>query len=70
MYAVSGEYNKWCKVLSQRKIDTTAIISENTRMVLNVNTVKDFEVAESIMRQMSLSNVNSLLSLSTTKLYL
>ena len=55
MYAVSGvNIINGAKVLSQRKIDTTAIISENTRMVLNVNTVKDFEVAESIMRQMSL----------------
>jgi hypothetical protein len=35
--------------LGEGKIETAAIITEETQVVLNVNTTKDFEVAEGLM---------------------
>lgn len=50
-YAVSGvNIINGAKVLCEGKIETAAIITEETEVVLNVNTTKDFEVAEKLMR--------------------
>jgi adenosylcobinamide-phosphate guanylyltransferase len=51
-YAVSGvNVINGAKVLSQGKIETAAIITEETQVVLNVNTTKDFEIAEGLMKK-------------------
>ena len=50
-YAVSGvNVINGAKVLGEGKIETAAIITEETQVVLNVNTTKDFEVAEDFMK--------------------
>jgi adenosylcobinamide-phosphate guanylyltransferase len=48
-YAVSGvNIINGSKILGEGKIETAAIITEETEVVLNVNTTKDFEVAEKL----------------------
>jgi adenosylcobinamide-phosphate guanylyltransferase len=49
-YAVSGvNIINGAKILGEGKIETAAIITEETEVVLNVNTTKDFEVAQRLM---------------------
>jgi adenosylcobinamide-phosphate guanylyltransferase len=49
-YAVSGvNVINGAKILGEGKIETAAIITEETQVVLNVNTTKDFEAAERLM---------------------
>jgi adenosylcobinamide-phosphate guanylyltransferase len=51
-YAVSGvNVINGAKVLSEGKIETAAIITEETEVVLNVNTTKDFEIAEKLIKK-------------------
>ncbi len=51
-YAVSGvNVINGAKILGEGKIETAAIITEETQVVLNVNTTKDFEIAESLMKK-------------------
>lgn len=51
-YAVSGvNVINGARVLSEGKIETAAIITEETEVVLNVNTTKDFEIAEKLMKK-------------------
>jgi adenosylcobinamide-phosphate guanylyltransferase len=51
-YAVSGvNVINGAKVLGEGKVETAAIITEETQVVLNVNTTKDFEVAEKLMEK-------------------
>lgn len=51
-YAVSGvNVINGAKVLSEGKVETAAIITEDTHVVLNVNTTKDFEVAEKLLSE-------------------
>ncbi len=49
-YAVSGvNVINGAKTLGEGKIETAAIITEDPQVILNVNTTKDFEVAERLM---------------------
>lgn len=49
-YAVSGvNIVSGKRILCEGKIETAAIVTEETEVVLNVNTTKDFEVAQRIM---------------------
>jgi adenosylcobinamide-phosphate guanylyltransferase len=49
-YAVSGvNIINGTKVLGEGKIETAAIITEETEVVLNVNTAKDLEIAQKLM---------------------
>jgi len=49
-YAVSGvNIVNGAKIRGEGKIETSAIITEDTEVVLNVNTTKDFEIAQKIM---------------------
>jgi len=49
-YAVSGvNIVNGAKIQGEGKIETSAIITEDTEVVLNVNTTKDFEIAQKIM---------------------
>lgn len=51
-YAVSGvNIINGSKILGEGKVETAAIITEETKVVLNVNTKKDFEIAEKLMRK-------------------
>jgi adenosylcobinamide-phosphate guanylyltransferase len=51
-YAVSGiNIVNGAKIQGEGKIETSAIITDETEVVLNVNTTKDFEVAQRIMRK-------------------
>jgi adenosylcobinamide-phosphate guanylyltransferase len=51
-YAVSGvNVINGARVLSEGKIETAAIITEETEVVLNVNTTKDFEIAEKLVKK-------------------
>ena len=51
-YAVSGvNVINGAKTLGEGKIETAALITEETEVVLNVNTIKDFEIAERLMRK-------------------
>ena len=51
-YAVSGvNVINGAKVLDEGKVETAAIITEEPQVVLNVNTTKDFEVAEKLMKK-------------------
>ena len=53
-YAVSGiNVINGQKTLVEGKIETAAIIAEETEVVLNVNTTKDFEIAEKILKKRS-----------------
>jgi adenosylcobinamide-phosphate guanylyltransferase len=49
-YAVSGvNLVNGTKILCEGKIETSAIITEETEVLLNINTVQDLEIAEKIM---------------------
>jgi adenosylcobinamide-phosphate guanylyltransferase len=49
-YAVSGvNIINGSKILGEGKIQTAALITEETEVVLNVNTTKDFEVAQRLI---------------------
>jgi adenosylcobinamide-phosphate guanylyltransferase len=49
-YAVSGvNIINGLRVEEEGKIETSAIISEDTELILNINTVKDLEIAQKIM---------------------
>jgi adenosylcobinamide-phosphate guanylyltransferase len=51
-YAVSGiNIVNGAKIQGEGKIETSAIITDETEVALNVNTTKDFEVAQRIMRE-------------------
>ncbi len=51
-YAVSGvNIINGAKVLGEGKVETSAIITDEVQVVLNVNTTKDLEVAEHIMTE-------------------
>lgn len=51
-YAVSGvNIVNGKKIQEQGKIETSAIITEETEVLLNINTTKDLEIAEKIMRK-------------------
>lgn len=50
-YAVSGvNIVNGAKIQGEGKIETSAIITEDTEAVLNINTAKDLQIAEKIMR--------------------
>jgi GTP:adenosylcobinamide-phosphate guanylyltransferase len=49
-YAVSGvNIVNGAKIQVEGKIETSAIITEETEVLLNINTLKDLEIAEKIM---------------------
>ncbi len=51
-YAVSGiNVINGAKVMGEGKIETAAIITEETEVLLNVNTTKDLEIAQEIMKK-------------------
>ena len=51
-YAVSGvNVINGAKIQTDEKIETSAIITEETEVLLNVNTTKDFEIAERIIKK-------------------
>jgi len=51
-YAVSGvNIINGAKIQEEEKIETSAIITEETEVLLNINTLKDLEIAEKIMRE-------------------
>jgi adenosylcobinamide-phosphate guanylyltransferase len=51
-YAVSGvNIVNGAKIQSEGKIETSAIITDETEVLLNINTLKDLKVSERIMRQ-------------------
>jgi adenosylcobinamide-phosphate guanylyltransferase len=51
-YAVSGvNIITGAKIQEREKIETSAFITEETEVLLNVNTLKDVEIAEKIMRE-------------------
>jgi adenosylcobinamide-phosphate guanylyltransferase len=51
-YAVSGvNIVNGAKVRREGKIETIAIITDETEVVLNINTIKDLEIAEKILRR-------------------
>ncbi|MGE5533038.1 MAG: NTP transferase domain-containing protein [Bacillota bacterium] len=51
-YAVSGvNIINGAKILSEGKIETSAIITDETEVLLNINTTKDLEIAQNIMKQ-------------------
>jgi adenosylcobinamide-phosphate guanylyltransferase len=51
-YAVSGvNIINGAKIQEKGKIETSAIITEEIEVLLNVNTLKDLEVAEKMMRE-------------------
>jgi GTP:adenosylcobinamide-phosphate guanylyltransferase len=51
-YAVSGvNIINAKRILDEGKIETGAIITDEVEVLLNVNTLKDFEVAEKIMQE-------------------
>lgn len=52
-YAVSGvNVINGAKVLGEGKIETSAIITEETEVLLNVNTTEDLEIAQKIMKNL------------------
>ncbi len=52
-YAVSGvNIINGTKILGEGKIETSAIITDETEVVLNVNTTKDLETAKAIIHKM------------------
>jgi adenosylcobinamide-phosphate guanylyltransferase len=52
-YAVSGvNIINGAKVLGEGKIETSAIITGETEVLLNVNTTKDLEIAQQIMKNL------------------
>jgi adenosylcobinamide-phosphate guanylyltransferase len=51
-YAVSGvNIINGTKILSEGKIETSAIITYETEVLLNINTTKDLEIAQKIMQK-------------------
>jgi adenosylcobinamide-phosphate guanylyltransferase len=51
-YAVSGvNIINGSKIQGDGKIETSAIITEETEVLLNINTVKDLEIAQRIMKE-------------------
>jgi adenosylcobinamide-phosphate guanylyltransferase len=51
-YAVAGvNIVNGAKVQEEGKIETSAIITEETEVLLNINTLKDLKIAEKIMRE-------------------
>ena len=51
-YAVSGvNIVNGARIREEGKIETSAIITEETEVLLNINTLKDLEVTEKIMRE-------------------
>ena len=51
-YAVSGvNVINGAKIQSDGKIETSAIITKKTEVLLNINTTKDLDIAEKIMRK-------------------
>jgi adenosylcobinamide-phosphate guanylyltransferase len=51
-YAVSGvNIVDGTKIQGEGKIETSAVITEEVEVLLNINTLKDLEVAEKMMRQ-------------------
>jgi adenosylcobinamide-phosphate guanylyltransferase len=51
-YAVSGvNIVNGAKIQKEGKIETSAIITEETEVLLNINTVKDLEISEKIMQK-------------------
>jgi adenosylcobinamide-phosphate guanylyltransferase len=51
-YAVSGvNIITGAKIQERKKIETSALITEETEVLLNVNTLKDVEIAEKMMRE-------------------
>jgi GTP:adenosylcobinamide-phosphate guanylyltransferase len=54
-YAVSGvNIVDGAKIQGEGKIETSAIITKDVEVLLNINTLKDLEIAEKIMN----SNLN------------
>ncbi len=52
-YAVSGiNIINGTQILGEGKIETSAIITHDPEVILNVNTTKDLEIAESLIRKM------------------
>jgi adenosylcobinamide-phosphate guanylyltransferase len=61
-YAVSGvNIVNGAKIQEEGKIETSAIITDETEVLLNINTLKDLEVSEKIMRELKkeYDNLNS-----------
>jgi adenosylcobinamide-phosphate guanylyltransferase len=51
-YAVSGvNIVSGSKILGEGKIETAAIITQETQVLLNINTPKDLQIAEAILRK-------------------
>jgi GTP:adenosylcobinamide-phosphate guanylyltransferase len=51
-YAVSGvNIVNGAKIQEEGKTETSAIITEEVEVLLNINTLKDLEVSEKIMRK-------------------
>ena len=51
-YAVSGvNVINGTKILSEGKIETSAVITDETEVLLNINTTKDLEIAQKIMQK-------------------
>ena len=51
-YAVSGvNIVNGAKIQAEGKIETNAIITEETEVLLNINTLKDLKISEKIMRE-------------------
>ena len=51
-HAVSGvNIVNGTKIQGEEKIETSAIITEETEVLLNINTLKDLEISENIMRE-------------------
>ena len=51
-YAVSGvNIINGIKILGEGKIETSAIITDETEVLLNINTTKDLEIAQNIMQK-------------------
>ena len=51
-YAVSGvNIVNGAKIQEEGKIETSAIITEETEVLLNINTLKDLEISEKVMRE-------------------
>jgi adenosylcobinamide-phosphate guanylyltransferase len=51
-YAVSGvNIINGTKILGEGKIETSAIITDETEVLLNINTTKDLEIAQDIMQK-------------------
>ncbi len=51
LYAVSGvNVINGAKIVDEGKIDTNAIIADDVEVLLNVNTLKDLEIAKKIMQ--------------------